>query len=135
MVADEPDVLVGARKECPLVVGRGEGENFIASAIPAFLSQTRDVPARGRRRDRGRCAATASTFIDPAGDADRARGRGGRLGRGGRREGRLRDLHAQGDPRAAGRRGRDGVRPRAGDEVELDDIGFDDESCATCAGS
>ncbi|HZI90419.1 MAG TPA: glutamine--fructose-6-phosphate transaminase (isomerizing) [Thermoleophilaceae bacterium] len=39
--ADEPDVLVGARKECPLVVGVGEGENFIASAIPAFLVDTR----------------------------------------------------------------------------------------------
>ena len=37
MAADEPDLLVGARKECPLIVGRGEGENFLASAIPAFL--------------------------------------------------------------------------------------------------
>src|ERR671917_521084 len=43
MAADEPDVLVGARKECPLVVGLGEGESFIASAIPAFMSETRDV--------------------------------------------------------------------------------------------
>ena len=41
MCADEPEVLVGARKECPLVVGMGEGEQFIASAIPAFLAQTR----------------------------------------------------------------------------------------------
>ncbi|MDQ3849467.1 MAG: glutamine--fructose-6-phosphate transaminase (isomerizing), partial [Actinomycetota bacterium] len=40
---DEPDVLVGARKECPLVVGLGEGESFIASAIPAFLTETRRV--------------------------------------------------------------------------------------------
>jgi glutamine---fructose-6-phosphate transaminase (isomerizing) len=43
MAADEPDVLVGARKECPLVVGVGEDESFIASAIPAFLSETRTV--------------------------------------------------------------------------------------------
>src|SRR4051812_29892123 len=43
MHADEPDVLVGARKECPLVVGVGEGETFIASAIPAFLKHTRQV--------------------------------------------------------------------------------------------
>ncbi len=40
---DEPDLLVGARKECPLIVGRGEGEQFVASAVPAFLSETRDV--------------------------------------------------------------------------------------------
>src|SRR5215217_8217346 len=43
MSADQPDVLVGARKECPLVVGLGDGESFIASAIPAFMSETRDV--------------------------------------------------------------------------------------------
>ena len=36
-------MLVGARKECPLIVGRGEGEQFIASAIPAFLRETRHV--------------------------------------------------------------------------------------------
>jgi glucosamine--fructose-6-phosphate aminotransferase (isomerizing) len=41
--ADEPETLVGARKECPLVVGVGEGENFIASAIPAFLVDTQRV--------------------------------------------------------------------------------------------
>jgi glucosamine--fructose-6-phosphate aminotransferase (isomerizing) len=43
MSMDEPEVLVGARKECPLIVGRGEGEQFIASAVPAFLAQTRRV--------------------------------------------------------------------------------------------
>ena len=43
MSADHPGVLVGARKECPLVVGLGEGESFIASAIPAFLAETRHV--------------------------------------------------------------------------------------------
>ena len=43
MSADEPGLLVGARKECPLIVGRGEGEQFIASAIPAFLRDTRQV--------------------------------------------------------------------------------------------
>jgi glucosamine--fructose-6-phosphate aminotransferase (isomerizing) len=41
--ADEPSVLVGARKECPLVVGLGDGESFIASAIPAFMADTRRV--------------------------------------------------------------------------------------------
>jgi glutamine---fructose-6-phosphate transaminase (isomerizing) len=43
MSADHPSVIVGARKECPLVVGLGEGESFIASAIPAFLAETRRV--------------------------------------------------------------------------------------------
>jgi glucosamine--fructose-6-phosphate aminotransferase (isomerizing) len=43
MSADEPGLLVGARKECPLIVGRGEGEQFIGSAIPAFLRETRFV--------------------------------------------------------------------------------------------
>jgi glucosamine--fructose-6-phosphate aminotransferase (isomerizing) len=41
--ADEPETLVAARKECPLVVGVGEGESFVASAIPAFLRDTRRV--------------------------------------------------------------------------------------------
>ncbi len=43
MSLDAPEVLVGARKECPLLVGRGEGEQFIASAVPAFLAYTRNV--------------------------------------------------------------------------------------------
>ena len=43
MSLDEPDTLVGARRECPLIVGRGEGEQFVASAVPAFLAQTRRV--------------------------------------------------------------------------------------------
>jgi glutamine---fructose-6-phosphate transaminase (isomerizing) len=43
MAADEPEVLVGARKECPLVVGVASDESFIASAIPAFLAETRTV--------------------------------------------------------------------------------------------
>ncbi len=43
MSADEPGVLVGARKECPLIVGRGDGEQFLGSAVPAFLAHTRDV--------------------------------------------------------------------------------------------
>ena len=43
MHVDHPELLVGARKECPLVIGLGEGETFLASAIPAFLRETRSV--------------------------------------------------------------------------------------------
>jgi len=43
--ADEPGRLVAYRHETPLVVGVGEGERFVASAIPAFLPETRDTIA------------------------------------------------------------------------------------------
>jgi glucosamine--fructose-6-phosphate aminotransferase (isomerizing) len=43
MAVDEPGVIVGVRKECPLVVGIGDGENFIASAVAAFAGETRRV--------------------------------------------------------------------------------------------
>jgi glutamine---fructose-6-phosphate transaminase (isomerizing) len=43
MHADHPDLLVGARQECPLIVGIGDHEAFLASAIPAFLAETRQV--------------------------------------------------------------------------------------------
>jgi len=39
----EPDVLVAARKDSPLVIGIGRGENYIASDIPAILEFTRDI--------------------------------------------------------------------------------------------
>jgi glucosamine--fructose-6-phosphate aminotransferase (isomerizing) len=43
MHAEHPDTLVAARQECPLIVGIGKGETFVASAIPAFLAETRAV--------------------------------------------------------------------------------------------
>jgi glucosamine--fructose-6-phosphate aminotransferase (isomerizing) len=41
--SDHPDFLVGARRQCPLVVGVGDGEMFLASAVAAFLGETRKV--------------------------------------------------------------------------------------------
>jgi glucosamine--fructose-6-phosphate aminotransferase (isomerizing) len=38
--SDHPEQLVGARVQCPLVVGVGEGEMFLASAVAAFLKET-----------------------------------------------------------------------------------------------
>ncbi|MHB1539476.1 MAG: glutamine--fructose-6-phosphate transaminase (isomerizing) [Solirubrobacteraceae bacterium] len=43
MCAEQPELLVGTRRETPLLLGRGEGEQFIASAVPAFLAHTRTV--------------------------------------------------------------------------------------------
>ena len=40
---DNPDLIVGTRRQCPLVIGVGEGEGFIASNTVAFLSETRNV--------------------------------------------------------------------------------------------
>jgi glutamine---fructose-6-phosphate transaminase (isomerizing) len=39
--AEHPGLLVGARLQCPLVVGLGQDETFLASAFPAFLRETR----------------------------------------------------------------------------------------------
>jgi len=40
---DEPDKIVGVKKDCPLVVGLGDEEFFIASDVSAFLNYSRDV--------------------------------------------------------------------------------------------
>lgn len=41
--SDFPDRIIAARKDSPLIVGLGKGENFIASDIPAVLEHTREV--------------------------------------------------------------------------------------------
>ena len=43
LCADTPDRLIAARKDTPLLLGYGEGENFIASDVTALLRHTRDV--------------------------------------------------------------------------------------------
>jgi len=43
MCEDEPEILIGARKESPLILGVGDNENFIASDIPALLKYTNRV--------------------------------------------------------------------------------------------
>jgi glutamine---fructose-6-phosphate transaminase (isomerizing) len=42
---DQPDLVIGARRNLPLVVGLGEGENFLASDVTAFIAYTREARA------------------------------------------------------------------------------------------
>jgi glucosamine--fructose-6-phosphate aminotransferase (isomerizing) len=46
--ADEPDVVVGARRNSPLVIGLGEGENFLGSDVAAFIEFTDKALAIGQ---------------------------------------------------------------------------------------
>ncbi|WP_405768792.1 glutamine--fructose-6-phosphate transaminase (isomerizing) [Streptomyces sp. NBC_01538] len=69
--ADEPDVVVGARRNSPLVVGVGEGEAFLASDVAAFIAHTRSAIELGQdqvvelRRD----GVTVTGFDGSAGEA------------------------------------------------------------------
>jgi glucosamine--fructose-6-phosphate aminotransferase (isomerizing) len=128
--ADNPTLLVGARKECPLVVGVGEGEHFVASAITAFLSHTRDV----RLVEDGEIVAVrpdGAEFFDAAGvpvprevthidwDEEAAE-------KGGYETFMLKEIHEQ--PDAVKETIADRI---AGDEVDLGDIGVSDEELRT----
>jgi glucosamine--fructose-6-phosphate aminotransferase (isomerizing) len=129
MSADHPEVLVGARKECPLVVGLGDGESFIASAIPAFLAETRRV----QLVENGEIVAISpegTRFVDAAGaaverevsevdwDDDAAE-------KGGYETFMLKEIHEQAD--AVAETVTDRLRPGG---VELGDIGISDDELA-----
>jgi len=124
MSADEPDVLVGARKECPLVVGLGDGESFIASAIPAFMSETRNV----QLVHDGEIVAvtpTGSRFISPDGTAierevDRVDWNDEQAEKGGYETFMLKEIHEQADAVAETIADRT-ARPDGVDLPELDD--------------
>jgi glutamine---fructose-6-phosphate transaminase (isomerizing) len=128
MSLDEPELLVGARRECPLVIGRGEGEQFVASAVPAFLAHTRRV----QHVENGEIvllSPDAVTITDAAGatveravddvdwDAETAE-------KGGYETFMLKEIHEQADAVA------DAIADRTarGDGVDLDEPGALDES-------
>ncbi|QGQ18697.1 glutamine--fructose-6-phosphate transaminase (isomerizing) [Cellulomonas sp. JZ18] len=46
--ADDPTTVVGARHDSPLVVGLGEGENFLGSDVSAFIASTREALELGQ---------------------------------------------------------------------------------------
>src|SRR3954449_8629356 len=128
MCADDPDTLVGARKECPLIVGRGEHETFLGSAIPAFLQHTRNVQYI-ENDEIVAIRPDGTRFIKPDGteierevveidwDEETAE-------KGGFDTFMLKEIHEQADAIA------DTVADRtaAGTHVELDDVGALDEN-------
>jgi glutamine---fructose-6-phosphate transaminase (isomerizing) len=126
MSANQPGLLVGARKECPLVVGLGEGESFIASAIPAFLAETRHAQLVGD----GEIVAISpegSRFLSPDGaelqrEVDEIDWDDDAAEKGGYETFMLKEIHEQADAVA------ETVADRVvGDRVDLKDIGIDDD--------
>jgi glutamine---fructose-6-phosphate transaminase (isomerizing) len=64
---DHPELLVGARLQCPLLVGVGDGEMFLASMAAAFMSETRQI----QYLDDGEIVAITpegATFFDAEGE-------------------------------------------------------------------
>ena len=131
MHADQPSQLVGARQECPLVAGVGDGETFLASAIPAFLAETRTVvliangevvtidPSGVRISDsEGRPVERAAELV--TWDADAAE-------KGGYETFMLKEIHEQADAVA------ETIADRlpTDEGVELSDVTLDDEFLAT----
>src|ERR671922_3092278 len=126
MSADHPGLLVGARKECPLVVGLGEGESFIASAIPAFLAETRRVQLV-QNGEIVVITPEGSRFLSPDGaeierEVDEVDWDTTAAEKGGFETFMLKEIHEQADAVA------ETVADRVvGDRVDLGDIGIDDE--------
>ena len=127
MSADHPGVLVGARKECPLVVGLGDGESFIASAIPAFLAETRNVQLV-QDGEIVEITAEGSRFLEPiaGGSIERAVEEvdwdDEAAEKGGYETFMLKEIHEQSDAVA------ETIADRLHDEgVDLGDIGISDD--------
>lgn len=67
LFTDYPDLIVAARQNSPLIIGLGEGENYIASDIPAFLKYTRRV-VRLKEMDVAVIRADSVKIFDPFGE-------------------------------------------------------------------
>jgi glutamine---fructose-6-phosphate transaminase (isomerizing) len=133
IAADEPGVMVAARKECPLVIGRGDGEQFVGSAIPAFLAHTRTVQLI-ENDEIVVVSADDVSFMRADGtpvwrDVEEVHWSAEVAEKGGYETFMLKEIHEQAEAVA------ETIADRAarGDGVDLGDLGaIDDEFLATC---
>ena len=65
---DYPDTIFAVKRESPLIVGWGEGENFVASDIPALLKYTRSYSVL-EEGDMAVCTAQGIRFYNEFGEA------------------------------------------------------------------
>ena len=120
MSADEPDVLVGARKECPLVVGPRRRRELHRLRHPGVHVRDAQRAARARRRDRRGHAARARASSLPTAatierEVDRVDWDDEQAEKGGYETFMLKEIHEQADAVAetiAGRLGETGRRAR-----------------------
>ena len=122
-------MLVGARKECPLIVGRGDGEQFLASGVPAFLAAHAPRPVHRERRDRRAARPRASSSSTAAGEPveraiERSTGTQETAEKGGYETFMLKEIHEQADAVAE----TIADRTARGDGVDLDDVGALDDA-------
>ena len=129
LFADRPGVIYAVRKDSPLIVGKGEGESFIASDVPAILRYTREVcylqegeicelNAGSIRFYSMEAEELARSFSTVSWDAEAAE-------KGGYEHFMLKEIHEQ--PRAV----RDTVSPRIKDgRLDLSELSMTDEELA-----
>ena len=67
LCADEPGKIIAVKKDSPLIFGFGDGENFVASDVPAILKYTQTV-AYMEDGDMAIFDANSVTFLNAAGD-------------------------------------------------------------------
>jgi glucosamine--fructose-6-phosphate aminotransferase (isomerizing) len=72
MHSDLPDLILGARRGSPLVLGLGKGENFFASDVSAIVAYTRDAVYL---KDYDIAALTRTSLKSPRSSAARAASR------------------------------------------------------------